>query len=89
MSSEVDYWHPNLEKSNPFKLFRVPLVFVDEILKLEIYFKKMERPWTKVNQQTYDQRKNLVLNFAFKGSSKLMQGSILKNQISLHAHLIN
>ena len=49
MSSEVDYWPPNLEKSNPFKLFRVPLVFVDEILKLEIYFKKMERPWTKVN----------------------------------------
>ena len=49
MSSEVDYWHPNLEKSNPFKLFRVPLVFVDEILKLEIYFKKMERPWAKVN----------------------------------------
>ena len=46
-------------------------VFVDEILKLEIYFKKMD-------QQTYDQRKNLVLNFAFKGSSKLMQGSINK-----------
>ena len=78
----MGYWHPNVESSNPFKLFQVPLVFVDEILKLEIYFKKMD-------QQTYDQRKNLVLNFAFKGSSKLMQGSIVKNKVSLHVHLIN